>query len=362
MKKANKNFLILQRKNVRLRMGDLAFFGDGKKKEEVFDPALGKEREGQFFVSLPTDLAKVLPGSVCLPVEFLQRLRSGINFNHHQRLIGDNLGNKNNPALSLATDGFVLRVFHGSFNPHALEISRLAALGFTDPQVRGQYQTHLFEIMEPVINRPSEFNLRIIEDCLASGDTLVGVLALFHKLRRVDLQTKIIIDVAVATTQGILVLRKFAKDNNLSLELNVGYLAYGLSKGKEIKGTSARDHANYIIYPTNIRENLGLPEFVVGDMGDASQRTPGVSWDQLRTDSWGSSGGQETALQQLFDPSKPTALYLTNGGYLMKAFSNYLQPDLPVNEVVFSAKRVWSDDLTYGYGVLISEIPKEILR
>jgi len=337
-------------------------------------------QEGEFFVGLPRDLADVLPGSVLGPEAFLKEIEGESNYETALRLLGQEIGTEENVIYSNKTsNNFHLRVLRGSTNPYALEISKLAAIpnGFDDPQVRATYQREVFEVMTPILDRPSGAHLTIVEDCLASGDTIVGVLTLLSKMSGLDFENKKIrIDVAVATTQGILVLKKFAEQNNLQLEINVGYLAYGLSEGEEENGV--RLHANYITYPKEVFNQL--PEeviqrlqghraadgniYVVGDMGDASKRTSDCPWDELRTDSWGLPEIEETGgVPQKFNSQKPTVLYFANGGYLIQALLKYtlkqkrIKPDL--NEIVFSAKRKWDEQ--HGYGVLVYDLPPEIL-
>ncbi|MFO0703329.1 MAG: hypothetical protein U0525_01225 [Patescibacteria group bacterium] len=37
-------------------------------------------------------------------------------------------------------------------------------------------------------------------------------------------------------------------------------------------------------------------------------------------------------------------MYFSNGGYLLKAYVDYLKLNIGKNEVVISAKRIWSPD------------------
>jgi hypothetical protein len=335
-----------------LTFSNLTIHGNGVDKVLIKDPAqpAGRQiREGDFFITLPKNLADVLPGSVLDKEDFVKEV------------------NQN----------FSLQVFYTPTNSHALKISKLAAIpnGFDDPRVRADYQQQIFSVMRPILALQSGGGLRIVEDCLASGDTIVGILTLLAGKSQIPIKgKKIRIDVAVATTQGTFVLKKFAEQNNLRIEINVGYLAYGLSEGEKKEGV--RLHANYIIYPEEILKQLPKKIrfelnnyrvndrniYVVGDMGDAAKSLPKdfdekYPWNKYRNDNHGDKKAQKKTAN-VFNHKKPSIIYLTNGGFLMQAYFDYLNNRSKYNNLVFSAKRVWSDDAIYGYGVLIRGIPQ----
>jgi hypothetical protein len=264
----------------------------------------------------------------------------------------------------------------------------LATKGAGQPEDRALYQKMLYSLMRPVFEEREPLktgDLRIIEDCLASGETIAGVLTALKERTTIGVKGKIRVDVAVATTQGVLILREFAKQNELNLELNVGYLAYGLSAGTAIKGSEARAHANYITYPPEfvknlppeIRNRLGQclnPESgnieVVGDMGDFGKSLPEdfekagkYPWNKYRTqDPHGERGPKETTLYQSIDSQIPICMFFADGGYLELAmwrsatFEDVLRK---VNIIVLDAKRVWAEK--EGYGVLMGKVPKELI-
>lgn len=265
--------------------------------------------QGDFFVSLPENLAVVLPGSIILPKLFLTTLgvTSATGY-WSKRLNGNHFGNKTNPAFTHKKDRFLLRVFHGSVNRHALNLTRIAAKnnGFTEEKVRAEYQKKQYLLIRPVLDSESDYHFRMIEDCVASGDTILGGLTLLALQGKVSKRGKIRIDVVVATTQGILVIKEYALQNNLDLEINTGYLAYGLSEGSKIPQSSARVHANYLVYPEaylsflsdkmaadlKSLRNADGNIYVVGDMGDAAQKltqkwNSACPWNRLRTDQHG---------------------------------------------------------------------------
>lgn len=294
-----------------LKTTRIQVFGDGSLPITVIDPAKPYEEQkctGDYFVRLPESLAAILPGSVVLPEEFLKEIGVKVKREYwSRRLIGRVYGNEKHPVFSFQEENFLLRVFHGSTNPHALNLTRLAAVknGFANEKIRADYQREQRLLIQLMLNLTSVSYFRIIEDCIASGDTIMGVLTLLNRQRKVPKGGKVRIDVVVSTTQGILILKEFAKQNNLSLEINAGYLAYGLSKGRKILQSSARIHANYLVYPQELLELL--PEetatelerlksddniYVVGDMGDAAKRlrqnwNKKYPWNRLRTDNHG---------------------------------------------------------------------------
>ena len=316
----------------------------------VFDPVKNQIKTGQYFVKCPERLTKILPGSSLIPLSFLKMLGLITTIiNSQEKLSTSMKGTDKNLALFFQDNNFLLRVFHGSTNNFALRLSQLAAdtKGFGDIVIRAEYQSLIAKLMSPIIKKNSNYHLRIIEDCIASSDSIAGVLRLLKNIKPKMVDGVIRIDVAVASTQGIIVIKKIAQQNKLKLELNVGYLAYGLSSGKA--------HANYMIYPDEIKKKLQIDfNDVVGDMGDAFKSLPvdydnECQWNRFRR-------GIKSQLNKPLDLKKPTILYFANGGYFMKALKHYLLSDNDDNEVVFSAKRIWSSDKKYGYGVLIYDL------
>ncbi|MCL5970472.1 MAG: hypothetical protein M1450_03160 [Patescibacteria group bacterium] len=285
------------------KSSQMVVFGDGHSliKEQNFS--------GDYFVSLPKKLAAILPGSVFLPGEFLKGIGFGVEKEYGvKRLIGQMIGNIEHLAFSFQERNFLMRVFHGSTNSHAFNLTKLAAIkdGFTTEKIRADYQKEQYLIIKPILNLASNNDFRIIEDCIASGDTIIGVLTLLTRQRKIPKRSKIRIDVVVSTTQGIMIIKEFCRENNLSLEINAGYLAFGLSKGKRISQSLVRIGANYLTYPKEFLEllpektALELKElksadgniYVVGDMGDAAKRlgkkwNHRCLWNSLRADQHG---------------------------------------------------------------------------
>lgn len=341
-----------------------------------------KTEKGQYFVKLPEALVHKLPGSYVTPQSFVESFpESMVEGESRYKILGGHIGTLNNLAFEAHQDNFDLRVFHGSTNEHSLRLSKLAARGTEDPKNRVHYQDNLAQLIEPVLKTPSDAPLRIVEDCLASGDTLIGVIkAIGDKTKLADHDLgKITIDVAVATTQGVLLLKKFAQDNGINIELNVGYLAYGLSEGKKTAATIGREHANYINFPEELIYEIETvrPEIttllkpddqVVGDMGDFSKLIPhddpeAPQWNSYRSDTYGGPNGTGFPEPDYEENANQHLLYLSNGGYLMRGLYQYFNNPsgaIKYSEMVFAAKRRWTQE--QGYGVLFRDMSDKILK
>jgi hypothetical protein len=406
--------------------------------DDTLNDGAGGERIGQVFLRMPEQLSAILPGSVLMAGELMAEMvktPGDVGISEVARLAAIMTGTETGtagPLISLEEETgtgrkFNLNVYHGSFNKHALTMTLLASQGFDSPVVRGLYQDQVFQEMEPILKRENGDTLRIVEDCVASADTIEGFLSEVGSpdgLLKLD-TSNIRIDVASATAQGILLLRKFAKDNNLNLELNVGHVAYGLSEGvpSKVENSNARVHANYLVYPEGVLDNdriylkarealSGLPydlmlsvlgisheqvadidnfdglirsvigklEYVVGDMGDAAK---GISSDDLRrldpsvgarVNSWNSlrkdpHGEHNPALraERPFDPQLRTVVCFANGGHLMEAMLEAVlkkrQLDDRRNVLVVTGKRAWTsaNHGSGGYGVVIGGIPQDLI-
>ena len=314
---------------------------------KVFDPARGDWRKGEFFVTLPEELVEVFPGSVVLASEFLQEI--GVEEEKLDELTKGvegkwDYGRHNEAALEAKSDDFSLTVYNGSIAEPFLKLSELAVKGFDDPQVRAEYQKEAFEVSQQLFsNETKGWKLRIIEDVIASGETIAGNLALALQQGILNSGDTVRIDVISATTQGLLLLKKFVEDNGLKLELHVGALAYGLSEGEPTE-SGARLHANYVVYPDKYLERVreigleGVVErleglkgddgniYVVGDMGDAFKSLPAeydeeCPWNRFRKDPHGPRGEGEGLLELGIeqDENLGEIHFYANGGYFMLA-------------------------------------------
>jgi hypothetical protein len=320
-------------------MFNYKIFGDGHTRISIGN------RSGQFFIPLPKDLANSLPNSTLLANEFLKKLK--IN-KSADILEGKYNGSSVKPALFFREKYFLLRVIHGSNTAKAEKLSELATHDFEDQDIRAKYQQNVYSLIKAILSIYSKEDLRIVEDCLATGDTISGLLTLLKKKSKLIIN-RIRIDVLVGTTKGILLLREFAKSNKIEIELNIGYLAYCLSGN------------NYITYPENSKY-----QFVVGDMGDAAKSMDkeydkDFSWNCWRKDLHGRRNKKEISSNNFFDHDKSTIIYLANGGYLMQAILKEIMGKKPdANEIMLSGKRVI--DKIKGFGVLIDVLPLALLK
>ena len=373
-----------------LKISDAQILGNGHKDLMIPVPDESGKREfkkAQYFVKFPIELAEVLPGSTFSYEDFLSLLNKQGEVDEDKKLLlGKELGTYDKPQFKHEEDNFALKVFHGAGNECAMAISSLAQEvedngGFAqNPKLRGKYKRQLFKIVKPIlIDDPEEkeFSMRIIEDCIASSDSIYGVLSLLAlktSLREDNHLNKIRIDVAVAATQGIAILRKFAHENNIDLQINVGYMANGLSRGIRVGDTDVYANSNYIIYPHEIKKALGIEfEYVVGDMGDAllkdEKGEESGGWEEYRIDNHGPDKREVEHEESQIYEDEPILVILANGGYAIEAYLQWIRKkqgkDISLcdyTELVIRASRVHSVDPELGYGVAISSVPRDILN
>lgn len=364
-----------------LRYDRLPFFSYSNAPLTIVDAISKKQRDGQFFVSMRREVVQEIVGSTLNPDSFLKSLGVADRAMLESNLLSSSMGATDNPVLKLTSEDrdFSLTVMHGSFNGRAMSISRLATQNLDDEPVRAKYQSEVFELMKPILRKQSNYDIRIAEDCIASGDVIAGVKTALAKIRP-DLKQKLIrIDVAVATTQGILLLKKFAKDNNFNLEINAGYLAYGLSSGNKTDDPEAREHANYITYPQSVIDKAPLDVkksleslrqddgnvYVVGDMGDAAKSVHIDSdgrypWNRFRNDNHGTRKNEDMdESEERLDETKPVDIFLKRGGFFIKSLVDYMADSTGQKKkqsTMFFGNRVWAT-APHGYGVLINGLP-----
>lgn len=392
--------------------------------DDTLNDGNGGFRQGQVFVKMPEQLSTILPGSVITPAEFIPAVKQpredgmppSIEY-HTDALTGAYEARLGwSPVFTAESEtgkntSFKLKVYNGATSKNAVKMSVLATAGFTDPTVRALYQETMNEVMEPILAKANGYTLRIVEDCIASGDTIAGFLAeAINNPKLLNLDTgRIRIDVAAATAQGILVLKKFAEDNHLDIEINVGHIAFSLSEGvpSQVADSPARVHANYITYPDFMKNEsmqvvarrvfAGLPEeislkllglagatspvtpeviaafitrleYVVGDMGDAAKGIssedqqsisellgrPILPWNNTRKDPHGDHPlAGELTNGTVFDGQVVDVVF-ANGGYLLDALiTNGDGVPKKIGTAYLTGKRCWSKE---GYGVIVSGI------
>jgi hypothetical protein len=98
--------------------------------------------------------------------------------------------------------------------------------------------------------------LRRVDDCFASGITIVGDQIIDHRMQTPQERLAEVIDVSVATTQAMVVAIAMAEYRKVPLIMRVGAPAFGLGNG---------DHLNYMVNTLPIMKKYG--HLAVGDMG-----------------------------------------------------------------------------------------------
>lgn len=338
--------------------------------------------EGRFFWGLNQQDAERFPGSVLGPGEFSSAL--GLPKAEREQaaqtlLFQEETGSS--PIFEYRSESLHLRVLTGSATHTPVITSYVAKQGFDEPHMRAAYQAGLYPFYQKMFALPpsQENDLHIVEDCLATGETIAGLLHILQQETPLPTQ-RIRIDVAAATTIGLQYLHHEAKKNNWRLEINTGWLAYGLSEGV-VQPDGSRAHANYITYPETVINQL-TPDlrsylhnqawedgtmYVVGDMGDAGKiLPPGFNennpWNAFRTDSHEPRCFEKDRplSPQPLRPDQTVRAFLANGGYLTRAYwrhylaSYHLQN--PENELITQAKRVWTS--SGECGIVVGHLPE----
>jgi hypothetical protein len=348
----------------------------------------GNNRRGNYFVSMCKELQDSLPDTYLSVNRFLEEI--GKDPAEKERvLLGQSTGSTENPIFNMSQKGFELNIYNGANCESAVALTHIAhaafnaeegKFNFTNEQ-RKQYQQSEINIIKPALSKPfiDTHGYRIFEDCIASGDSIAGLIHLLSEKNKIDAHSTIRIDAVLGTTQGILILKKYAEMMEINLEINVGYLATGLTRGEEGKGKSKK-HANYMTYVSEYKdrlEELGLTEelarikdysFTVGDMGDAAFQYDTSSTSEIPGDADKVNVINPLTGNSSFDSSReldilantlpgehPTNIYLARGGCFMKAIDDILNEGVSKethNSVGIRASRIWSSEESIGYGVL----------
>lgn len=347
----------------------------------------GKQEEWNYFVTFPRELSGSFPGSIIHPRTFLSEL--GHNQQEAVELVGTKTGMTTGESMIFThTEEHVeISILHGATSEYALNLMKLARNGFSDDFVRAQYQDALAKGIGPALKRESApYGVRIHDDCLASGDSVLSYMELQVRQGNESVLKKgveVVID-GPATAQGILLLRAYAKKHAIPLHITAGYMAFGLTEGVITKD-GVRKHANYITMPEEVIEML--PEDmqrtindlrggdgniqVVGDMGDAekgishtvmqrireeSKDEHFCSWNDTRKDIHGEHlhKGELPPMNAPIDPDVPNDVYFARGGYLPYALDEQMNPLFPyANKIIIRASRKWTQE--HGYGAAFRE-------
>lgn len=336
----------------------------------------------QYFVTFPEKLSKLFPESYISPESFLDEVlpaNSREKRSSAMSLIGEDIARSSTePVFSYGNESFSVNVWSGATNSHALALSELATHDLKqDERARANYQNELFHLVKP--NIESRFSredmtrgaLVYHDDCLASGDSIVGHLTNLlqndpsHLAMIKEWGVDVIID-GPATAQGILFLKSFAQLHDFKLRLNVGYMGFGLNK------------SNYITYPeellkmmdpataeelSKLKKNDDIQ--VVGDMGKAIQKVSdetmatlrderGLTFNPLhdwRKDNYQPNNtGAYTVEVQPHSPEKEgETIYMAKGGFQCIAADMYLNSRGHLtNETVIDAGRMSVPGVGYG--------------
>ncbi|MCX6732591.1 MAG: hypothetical protein NTV98_03560 [Candidatus Roizmanbacteria bacterium] len=242
--------------------------------------------------------------------------------------------------------------------------------------------------------------VRIHDDCLASGDSIISYLydrvqdaGELDKLQKNGVN--IVIDGA-ATAQGILYLQMFANSFHIPLELTAGHMAFGLTAGVRENPEAPLRHANYITYPPQSDkefykklgkierhqiEGFGDAGAVAGDMGEAERGIDNATmqairqwvgdenyckWNDERTDDHGGHklSKKGISIQTKSGEGVTDHVYFARGGFLPYMFDlmTILSKQSPVaekaNVIITRLSRLNVTDGEYGklgYGAGFTE-------
>lgn len=328
-------------------------------------------KTGIWKVAMPASFASIINNSSVTTTDFLREFpitHEKAKQEYPQKILGFDFSvNPNERVMSAHSGHMHLSVFHGVANTNIARMSELAnshekgeELNATE---RAEYQKLLSELITPVLQKKSDdgnVEVRFVEDCVATGDTIAAILErikTFKQEYRKNRLSSIRIDVAVATVQGIMAIKTYAEQNGISkVEMNVGNLAFGLSENGYIMYASINEQGLRQKTQSGLIDKLKKITniMVVGDMGDASKKLAEKyntthGWNKYRKDTWqdtGAKAGEDKSLvehgqmEKLIQEDRNFALFLANGGYLMKAYAEWLDVLDNVEEVVIGAKRV----------------------
>lgn len=375
---------------------------------------LGQTNNWDYFVQFPKELVEFFPGSYISPENFLKTLEKEDKIKQDvQRIVDNKTGSAEDPAFIFEKEGFQIKVLNGLSNEEAMLMSYEAMQvankakypdGFADEEastIRVLYQEAMHSNIQAELDtKPTKnYAIRIHDDCLASGDSIVSYLANRMKddgeLKKMrDRGVSIVID-GPGTAQGILYLQALSKAKGIPINITVGHMAFGLNAGVEEDGVLK--HANYITYPTekdflellpstmrDFINSITQPDgqsYVVGDMGEAekgidpekmkeirsqlgSQFCP---WNEKRQDTHGPHGGKGITIQAKTGSDITDYVYFARGGYLPFAFDlmhtlSSEDVESKANVVIVRASRLFVIDedeygakLGYGAGFAQAE-------
>lgn len=205
-------------------------------------------------------------------------------------LIGETVSENGQPIAEFSPHkDCKINVFSGCNSDPAITISRLGNKPSASNEEIEAYQTALFGIAQHVFGRKAEGLgkpvLILDDDCAASVVTIGSALRIVREVVGLDKFSKLQVNVAVATAHSVVMLVEEAKRLGIPLELNVGYLSWGLTEGIGAN----KEHQNYLANIKNYDDGKDEGDiFTVGDMGNMARRVRGINlpWDRLRKDDY----------------------------------------------------------------------------
>jgi len=297
-------------------------------------------------VGLAPPIVAALPGSAINPEEF------GFSPREASIAIGST-GNGKEPILEINRPFFFATFSYGATHPTVLELATLAAHGFDNPENRQAYQIALSALATSVLTVKNRlpWNVEITDDCLASGLTTVATLTALQN-SGVLINSVRINAIGSASIQALMVLKAFARQNRIPIEVHAGFPSFGLSAGQELPDShGVREHANYLTLPLEILPTLpdslqGYLEqlrsadgniYTVGDMGDASKGLPPrfnntCPWNAYRSDAPDKDGFPTVpslGLPSNLDPNAALTLYPLRGGIMCEAYDRWINKKYP---------------------------------
>lgn len=235
-----------------------------------------------------------LPGTQVVPMELALLAEPRDRYVQREaveRMVGEEAPN-NLPLTmefhNVATHGEVAwKIYSGSRNSDAKVLSYLGSMkgSHQDKNLVRRYQQSYRDVYRWVSAESAEKThnlmglkkdermLVIAEDCIASGDTMLGFLLLAERMG-VDFKG-LLLEVLTATPQALFLITDELLKQGKKAEIRIGFLGWGLSLGNP----DGQDK-NYIVRTDAVKDLPG--EFVVGDIGDRSGPAPSLDFTRFR--------------------------------------------------------------------------------
>ncbi|MDO8609825.1 MAG: hypothetical protein Q7R95_04710 [bacterium] len=299
------------------------------------------------------DLFELVRGTLITMETFCEVMggKKDTSFGNAEKLKSDHFGNERDLAFLFDSQYFSCNIFHGSDISYAQKIREIANMknGFNVNNKRAEYQLNVKETLTPIIHKTdkSKPQIWIQEDCAATLETVLGVMGIAINNLHFQNGGTVRIDVLTATPQALLLANKFAEDNKIKIEFNVGYLAPGLHEG-ELKEGVYRG-ACYIMQED-------MKTYTVGDIGDGGKQLPEQFNDTHRWNEMRENAPNINAFQKL-DSLKSYIIRLLRGGAFIGSLYEYMiQGYLTKFDLIqFFASRTHDEQRGPGVAVFLTE-------